>query len=189
MIEDLKAQWKNPIVKFVVKAGLVYVLWEMLNWLWMHNSSVATVWLYLHDVIRTNIMDVSVFALKAMGYTIERFGIVIRIVGTSGVAVGPACVGFGLLFGFTGLILAYHGSAKDKLWFIPLGLLGIHLINIARIVILTIISKINNDWVEFNHKYVFNTLVYIFIFILWINWVKRVEKLEKSKLPAEPAKN
>jgi exosortase/archaeosortase family protein len=65
---------------------------------------------------------------------------------------------FGLLFGFAGLIISYHGAIKSKLWFIPVGLLGIHTINILRIVILAIISKINNDWVDFIYNPLNRTL-------------------------------
>ncbi|MFN4811192.1 MAG: exosortase/archaeosortase family protein, partial [Bacteroidota bacterium] len=72
------------------------------------------------------------------------------------------------------------GSWKSKLWFIPIGLLGIHTINILRIVILAIISNINNDWVDFNHKYVFNTIIYIFMFLMFTWWVRYVEKQEEK---------
>jgi exosortase/archaeosortase family protein len=120
--------------------------------------------------------------LRAMQYDLIQYNEVIIIKGSAGVAVGPACVGFGLLFGFAGLILSYHGSLKSKMWFIPLGLLGIHTINILRIVILAIISNINNDWVDFNHKYVFNTIIYIFIFFMFTWWVRYVEKQENESV-------
>ena len=98
-------------------------------------------------------------------------------IGTSpGVAVGPACVGFGLQVAFAALILAYEGPWKKKLWFVPLGMIGIHLINVSRVVVLAILSNINNDWVDFNHKYVFSSLVYLFMFVMWVTWVKFLEK-------------
>ena len=171
---------KEPMVRFGIKAALVYVVWEVLNWVQMHNAAFKSVWNFFHDGIRDNIVVMSAWTLRVMGYSIEQYDAVIKVVGSPGVEVGPACVGFGLLFGFAGLILSYHGSIKSKLWFIPLGLLGIHSINILRIVVLAIISSINNDWVDFNHKYVFNTIIYIFIFLMWIWWVRFVEKQENK---------
>ena len=179
---SMKGYLKNPMVQFIIKAGLVYVLWELLNWFQMHNSSFNNIWMGLHGAVRDNIVFMSAKLLRLMQYDIVQYDFVILIVGSPGVAVGPACVGFGLLFGFAGLILSYQGAIKSKLWFIPLGLLGIHTINILRIVILAIISNINNDWVDFNHKYVFNTMIYIFIFLMFIWWVRFVEKQENANL-------
>jgi exosortase/archaeosortase family protein len=181
---SLKDYLNNPMIRFMLKAGLVYLLWECLNWFQMHNDAFHKIWYALHGAVRDNIVFMSSSILKVLQYEITQYNEVIIINGSAGVAVGPACVGFGLLFGFAGLIISYHGAIKSKLWFIPLGLLGIHSINILRIVILAIISKINNDWVEFNHKYVFNTIIYIFIFLMFTWWVRYVEKQEKEGLSA-----
>jgi exosortase/archaeosortase family protein len=186
---SIKEHLKNPMILFMLKAGLVYVLWECLNWFQMHNATFHKIWMTLHGGVRDNIVVMSYQILKLMQYDLIHYNEVIIIKGSAGVAVGPACVGFGLLFGFAGLILSYHGSAKAKLWFIPLGLLGIHTINILRIVILAIISDINNDWVDFNHKYVFNTLIYIFIFFMFTWWVRYVEKQEKTSLSSNEKLN
>jgi exosortase/archaeosortase family protein len=181
---SLKDYLNNPMIRFMLKAGLVYLLWECLNWFQMHNDAFHKIWYALHGAVRDNIVFMSSSILKVLQYEITQYNEVIIINGSAGVAVGPACVGFGLLFGFAGLIISYHGAIKSKLWFIPLGLLGIHSINILRIVILAIISKINNDWVDFNHKYVFNTIIYIFIFLMFTWWVRYVEKQEKEGLSA-----
>ncbi|MCC6251643.1 MAG: exosortase/archaeosortase family protein [Bacteroidia bacterium] len=178
---NIQEMLKNPIVKFLIKAAIIYGAWEFMNWFQMHNAPFNKIWMGLHSIIKDNIVDVSAWLLRLMQFNIEKYEVVVRIVGSPGVAVGPACVGFGLLFGFAGLIMSYHGSVKSKLWFIPLGLLGIHIINILRIVVLAIISNINNDWVDFNHKYVFNTVIYIFIFVMWMWWVRYVDKEENKK--------
>lgn len=176
--QNPKDYLKNPMVLFVLKAGFVYVIWEILNWVQMHNAFFHKIWMAMHGTVRDNIVTMSAWILKILNYDIIQYDAVIIIKGSAGVDVGPACVGFGLLFGFTGLILSYHGALKSKLWFIPIGLLGIHSINILRIVILAIISNINNDWVDFNHKYVFNTIIYIFMFIMFTWWVRYVENQE-----------
>jgi exosortase/archaeosortase family protein len=181
---SLKDYLNNPMIRFMLKAGLVYLLWECLNWFQMHNDAFHKIWYAMHGAVRDNIVFMSSSILKVLQYEITQYNEVIIINGSAGVAVGPACVGFGLLFGFAGLIISYHGAIKSKLWFIPLGLLGIHSINILRIVILAIISKINNDWVDFNHKYVFNTIIYIFIFLMFTWLVRYVEKQEKEGLSA-----
>lgn len=178
--QPLRNYLKNPVVLFLMKAATVYVIWELLNWFQMHNVPFGGFWNGTKGLIRDNIVYMSAGILRLLGYDIIQYNAVVIIAGSAGVEVGPACVGFGLLFGFAGLIISYHGPLRSKLWFIPLGLAGIHFINILRIVILAIISNINNDWVEFNHKYVFNTVIYIFMFLMFIWWVQYVEKLENK---------
>ena len=177
---SLREQLKNPMILFIIKAAAVYVIWELLNWFQMHNDPFHSVWNGMKSAIRDNIVYISAGILRALDYKLIQYNAVIIIEGSAGVEVGPACVGFGLLFGFAGLIISYQGSWKSKLWFIPIGLLGIHTINILRIVILAIISNINNDWVDFNHKYVFNTIIYIFMFLMFTWWVRYVEKQEEK---------
>lgn len=160
---------------------MVYALWELCNSVLIREEAFKTFWLGMRDVLIENIVDVSAFIIRSLGYDLFREGVFLRINQSPGVIVGPACAGFGLMFAFAGLIIAYQGAWRKKIWFIPIGLLGIHLINISRIVILTIMSNYNNRWVEFNHKYVFNTLVYVFMFFMWVAWVRFLERQEKEQ--------
>lgn len=160
---------------------MVYALWELCNSVLIREEAFKTFWLGMRDVLIENIVDVSAFIIRSLGYDLFREGVFLRINQSPGVIVGPACAGFGLMFAFAGLIIAYQGAWRKKIWFIPIGLLGIHLINISRIVILTIMSNYNNRWVEFNHKYVFNTLVYVFMFFMWVAWVRFLERQEKKQ--------
>ena len=166
----------SPSTRFLLRAFSVYALWELCNSVLIKYAAFRLFWLGMRDSLIENIVDVSEFTIRLMGYDLFRDGVLLRIGNSAGVIVGPACAGFGLMFAFAGLILAYEGSLKRKLWFVPLGLAGIHSINISRIVILSVMSNYNNEWVDFNHKYVFNTLVYVFLFFMWVAWVRFLEK-------------
>ena len=105
---SLKDYLSNPMIRFMLKAGLVYLLWECLNWFQMHNDAFHKIWYALHGAVRDNIVFMSAGILKALQYDITQYNEVIIIAGSAGVAVGPACVGFGLLFGFWSLGSFYH---------------------------------------------------------------------------------
>ena len=87
---SLKAYLKNPMIQFMLKAGIVYVLWECLNWFQMHNDAFHTIWYALHGAVRDNIVFMSAGILKLMQYDITQYNEVIIIKGSAGVAVGPA---------------------------------------------------------------------------------------------------
>ncbi|NJN26452.1 MAG: archaeosortase/exosortase family protein [Cyclobacteriaceae bacterium] len=87
--------------------------------------------------------------------------------------IGSACSGLELFILFFGFILLMRGRLVDKLWFVPLGFLGILILNIIRITGLCIIFYHHPEYLEFNHKYTFVILVYGAIFGLWVLWVNK----------------
>ena len=98
-----------------------------------------------------------------------------------GVWIGEPCNGvktFGL---FSIFILCFKGDTKNKLWFIPLGIILIHFLNVLRIATLTIIAAINPYWLNFNHNVTFQIIVYGTIFLLWFYWIKRFSKINSHE--------
>ncbi len=91
--------------------------------------------------------------------------------GARGLGVAHNCNGLILFVLFSVFVLLFPGRIKDKLWFIPAGILSIFILNILRIIYLGYINIHYPHLVEFNHKYTFTVIVYGFIFILWMIWV------------------
>lgn len=98
----------------------------------------------------------------------------ISLIGSQGVVIGPGCDGLVVMALFSFFILCMPGSVKHKLWFIPLGVVSIHLVNVIRASVLTVIMAKNPGWLAFNHDYTFTALIYGFVFFLWVSWTKRV---------------
>jgi exosortase family protein XrtF len=90
--------------------------------------------------------------------------------GTSGVWIGDPCNGFSLFALFIIFMITYPGPWKQKLWYIPMGLIAIHLINAIRIAALAYLLKENWQWLDFNHNYTFTIIVYGMVFLLWYIW-------------------
>jgi exosortase family protein XrtF len=102
---------------------------------------------------------------------------VIGIDGSNGVWIGSNCNAIKLFGLFTVFIIAYPGALKNKLWFIPGGILLIHLLNILRVASLAIIANSFPQYLDFNHTYTFTLIVYGFIFGLWMLWVNHFSTL------------
>jgi len=107
----------------------------------------------------------------------------IGIDGTHGLWIGDPCNGLTLFALFTGFIIAYPGPLKKKLWFIPVGIIAIHFINIIRIVALSLIVYYFPDpeVLDFNHTYTFTLLVYGFVFSLWYVWAGKLSGIDSMK--------
>lgn len=123
--------------------------------------------------------DISAFFLRLLGYEIDQDYMVngcdARLVfaGYGAICVGSGCSGLELFLLFFGFILLMRGRLKDKLWFVPLGFLGILVLNIIRIIGLSLIYYHKPEYLDFNHKYTFVIIVYGAIFGLWVLWVNK----------------
>ncbi len=181
----LRELLKNPLNVFLLKGFLVMGFWTMLTEYIAIHPIFKPIWTGLNNFLLTIIVNSAAFLLKMVGYSVTLTGAIIRIDDSPGVHVGPACIGTGMLYGFFALIFVYPGDSRKKIWFTPLGLLGIMFLNILRVSVLAVNSLYNPANVDFNHKYIFNVLVYIFIFIMWILWVGYIGKTPSNQVEKE----
>jgi exosortase family protein XrtF len=101
---------------------------------------------------------------------------VLGIDGSNGVWVGSNCNAITLFSLFSVFIFAYPGAQKNKIWFIPVGILVIHFLNLLRVTALVVIDKFAPNYLDFNHTYTFTFLIYAVIFSLWMIWVNKFSK-------------
>jgi len=97
---------------------------------------------------------------------------------TSVVCVGTGCSGVELFLIFAVFIFLFKGRSNNFLWYIPSGIILISILNIIRIVALSLIVIYAPDYLDFNHKYTFTIIVYGFLIGLWLFWMNKyyVEK-------------
>lgn len=166
----LEAREKR-IIRFILLFLGMYAAWRICYDLVIHP------WGVLDTMVINDSSLWSVWILDTLGYetfqgnhpTIRTIG----IQGTHGLWIGDPCNGLTLFAMFTLFIVAYPGKWKHKLWFIPAGIIAIHTLNILRIVALCIITLKNPDALDFNHTYLFQIIMYGFIFLLWYIWIIR----------------
>lgn len=126
-------------------------------------------------------------ALRALGFSAAPSPANTQLLllgGRPAVWVGPACNGLVLYALFAGFVLAYPGSWGRKLWYIPLGIALIYLLNVLRVAALALNQHYAPGTLNFNHHYTFSTIVYACIFGLWMLWARR---LADPQPPAHPA--
>ena len=166
----------TPANLFVLKCLGLYFLWQILYEFYLHQNSPVDDW------VVNSLVSASDFILQKFGYvTFRGAKRLIGIDATSGLWIGDPCNGLTLFALFTGFIIAFPGPIKHKAWFIPSGILTIHLINIIRIVLLAIIQTgFSREVVEFNHTYTFTIFVYGIIMLMWVFWVKKLSSLNEN---------
>ncbi len=93
--------------------------------------------------------------------------------GRAVVSVYEGCNGLNVLIIFLAFVVAYGGRWQRMLWFIPLGILTIHLLNLARIDLLFMVADQFPKYLYFTHKYLFTAFIYVGVFALWFGWVTK----------------
>lgn len=170
----MKKLLENKIIRFLILAGGLYVLWLLLyyfliktqtNWDFYLNYNIC----YLSDVL-LNLFGVETYI------DIESDHVVLFMDGGNyrGIWVGDECNGFKLFSIFAIFIIAFPGNIKKKAWFIPLGLVIVHLANIIRVAGLVLINNFYPKFLDFNHLYTFTVFVYGIIFLLWYWFAKKI---------------
>lgn len=91
-------------------------------------------------------------------------------------SVYEGCNGLNVMVIFISFMIAYGKIGKRMLWFIPVGLLVIHLFNILRILLLFHVTISMPDFLYFSHKYLFTAFIYIAVFGMWALWIFKVNE-------------
>ena len=90
--------------------------------------------------------------------------------------VGHACNGLILYTIFIGLILIFPATFRNKLIMSLIGITVIFLMNIGRIVSLCLIYLYHPSFFNVSHKFIFTTILYGVIFLLWMFYVNQILK-------------
>lgn len=172
MLTKLK---KNTFQFFILKAsvlyGLCYFLYEFII-----KRTTKGDQLFIREIINLSQWILHLFGYKTFASKevndIQVFG----IDGSNGVWIGGPCNGITLMFLFAIFVIAYPGNIKNKLWYVPLGILIVHTINILRIIALALIAHYYPAYLDFNHTYTFTFVAYSAVFGLWMLWVNKFSK-------------
>lgn len=91
-------------------------------------------------------------------------------------SVYEGCNGLNVMVIFVSFLIAYGRIGIKMLWFVPLGLLVIHLFNLLRIILLFHVTISMPDFLYFSHKYLFTAFIYIAVFGMWALWIFKVNE-------------
>ncbi len=121
------------------------------------------------------------FVKHIIGYPIRTFDNTLYFANHGYVAVEGACSGLKQFYQWTVLMLLFPGPWKKKLWYIPVGLLVIHIDNILRIIILSVVVVHWPQYWDFIHMWVLRPFFYIVIFLLWVIWEEKIRNVKIGK--------
>ena len=159
------------LIRFLIVAGTMYLAWFFgyEQWLALDGRLDAALCAHLN---RSGVAVLQATGFAAAVSPTNPFLLLMN--GQPSVIVGVPCNGLVLYALFAGFVVAFPGPWQRKLWFIPLGIGLIWLLNVLRVTALALNFHYAHQSVDFNHHYTFTFIVYAFIFGLWMLWARRL---------------
>jgi len=115
------------------------------------------------------------FVKHIIGYDINTLNTTLYFPNNGYIAVNGSCSGLKQFYPWIFLMVLFPGPWKKKLWYIPLGLLVIHLTNIFRIIVLSVILMKWPEYWNVSHDWILRPFFYVVIFVLWVIWVEKIK--------------
>jgi exosortase family protein XrtF len=91
------------------------------------------------------------------------------------------CTSVSVIILFLAFIIAFSGSLGNTLWFGLFGSILIYIVNILRIIALSVLYHRFPEYQKILHDLLFPAIIYGLTFVLWITWVKYYSNLKKGK--------
>ncbi len=167
----------KPTILFLVKFGLIFGIGSFLYGKMLDSYQGAdipapdpvTIWVSEHTMAGLEFFGISTVLDQREGS--PYIPLWLEDNPEIGVQVFEGCNGLNIMILFIAFVVAF-GLDKRAYWFIPLGLLSIHIFNILRIVALILIQEVSMEGFHLFHKYVFTAIIYAFVLGLWVLWAR-----------------
>ena len=164
----------RDVFLFIIITLAIHFIWRF----WARQFNYAPISDFMYTIM--NAMAVEVYRESA--WLIEGIIDIVRVDETMYMHfpnqcmmyINEGCSGLKQILQFSLLMILFPGPWKKKLWFIPIGVLILHLTNLFRVVGLAIVMNNWPQYWDFSHDYIFRPIFYVVIFGLWLFWVEKI---------------
>ena len=160
---------QQPVGKFIIRFAIFWMIWWLAEWIFPAglqkiDGGITHFVTYMSAYLQNWIHGTNITV--GGPHTMEPWCLIDN--NLSVVRIGDACNGRNLLVLYLSFLLAIPiGEFENKMVFAIIGVVFILLMNVLRIYGLFQVALIAPEFFQFLHKYLFQTFIYIDMFILW----------------------
>lgn len=159
-------------IQFIILFALSYIL---LNGLYQY-----ILWLYAPEPDVLTVFTANVFCNIFNQFTptplLNNAAILISHDQKKLVRIAEGCNGMAVITTFLSFAIAFKSNLKNYLFFIPIAIVSILIINILRLYLLIEIKLVYNVYFDIFHTYIFPAIIYFITFLLMVLWVKFINR-------------
>ena len=136
----------------------------------------------LIDFLSMNILHItSWFLSHVAGISNSVSGYIITLQNGAMLEMQYGCSGYKQIVLLLLLFICIRGSWKQKIWYIPVSIIALHILNTLRFIGIAISLEYYPQHFHFIHDWIFRPFIYLAIFMLWVIWVEYIAKRKTSK--------
>jgi exosortase family protein XrtF len=161
----------RPALRFLLVFLVLYFVGNVVYGLWIQSydglPDAATRIVALQTSGMLNVLGYSVEALEnTQGPTVF-----LNSGGKLILNIYEGCNGINVMIVFTSFVVAFGGSYRKMIPFVPGGLIIIHLANVVRLILLFWVAIGYHRYFYYVHKYFFTAAIYLIVLVLWLLWI------------------
>ena len=174
------------VKSFLFKALLLFIAWKVLYLVFLYPKRIVDAPLTL--VVANGTASTLNLISSESPYTVTHESDQTELAGTiqteeletinfhneKTLSIADKCNALEVFVLFAGFIVCFPALTSRKLIFITVGIFAIFIFNILRCVALTLVCIHYPNYVEISHHYIFNIIIYLFIFWLWYLFSKKL---------------
>ena len=173
-MKALLKKYKSVVLFIVLFLGTYLILSTIYSFYLKASVSSG----FYPDYITNLVARQSAAILDALGYLIVmeeyegRVGMLIIIENAYAVNIVEGCNSASVIILFVSFVISFAEKFKKTVIFLLAGAVLIYIVNLLRIVLLTVAAYKFPEYQEMLHSVVFPAIIYGMVFILWIVWVR-----------------
>ncbi len=173
----------KTVIKFIVTFLVVYSVLSLLYKFYLQYSDGSK---FYPDYFTYMVSKQSEILLNTLGYNTQVLphenepSMKLLINGHYLARIIEGCNAISVIVLFISFIIAFSGQLKTTFLYIFSGSALIYVVNLIRIVLLSLGVYHYPDQADMLHKVVFPGIIYGMVFLLWIFWVNRFSKLKQT---------
>ena len=179
MIKFFSKIWRDHYLKFILSFIVLSILFYAFNDLFIGATAKGGVYIPFLDEHLNYIkwwrhftIESTATVLRWMGHTVITNEYQLRVIGRAGFTLVYSCLGYGIMGIFAAFTLSYPKPFKKKIIFLIFGLVLIQILNITRLVLLSLFWKRNAYNLPIDHHDLFNLIVYLILILTTYLWIK-----------------
>ncbi|MCK4225001.1 MAG: exosortase H [candidate division Zixibacteria bacterium] len=146
----------------------------------------TTTFPFLSDKFNPQLTWLMVVTADLTGFFLRLFGLAVRVSGRTvsmpnfGIEVVGECTGLYEMLIFLAATIAYPANWKKKLIGAGLGIPFLYVINIIRMIFITLVANWSPKTFHFLHLYFWQVAMILIIVSVWVLWIEKVVYYERK---------
>lgn len=180
-LKALSAAWSNLGFRFLLSFFLLFMIFYSFNIFYIGITSPGGLYVpFLDEHLnyikwwRTGLLETSAAVIRLFDYDLYTTPVRLHVDGHGGIVLVYSCLGYGIMSVFAAFVLAWPARPrKSKLLFLIIGLIIIQLLNIVRLIGLSLLGRDFPFYHSIDHHTLFNVVVYTVLIVMVYFWLKK----------------